>query len=93
MTSKRNARKNKSNVWAKGGFGMLLAVAGAQGAHAFDIDLCNDDLQTRWDNTVRYNLGVRANTPDSRILNNLNYDESDGKFNKEARLLPTVSIY
>ena len=87
MASKRSARKNKCNVWAKGGFGVLLAVAGAQGAHAFDIDLGNDDLQTRWDNTIRYNYGVRGSNPDSRIMSNPNYDESDGKFNKKGSVV------
>ncbi|KAF3996177.1 DUF1302 domain-containing protein [Glaciimonas immobilis] len=87
MKSKRIARKNKCNAWARGSFGVLLAVAGVQAANAFDIDLGNDDLQTRWDNTIRYNLGVRGKNPDSRILNNPNYDESDGKFNKKGKVV------
>ena len=36
----------------------LFAAAGA--AQAFEIDTGNEDLAMRWDNTFRYNLGVRA---------------------------------
>lgn len=63
-----------------------LAVLGiailAGNANAVDIDLGNEDLKLRWDNTVRYNLGVRGERPDARILNNPTYDESDSKFGR-----------
>jgi len=78
MTNRQRSKKNKCAVWAQGSFGMLLAVAGVQSAHAFDWG--NDDVHVNWTNTVRYNLGMRAKDADSRILSNPNYDESDGKF-------------
>jgi hypothetical protein len=49
---------------------------------ADEIDTGNPDLKIRWDNTVRYNLGMRAEGQDSRILANPSYDESDAKFGK-----------
>lgn len=58
----------------------LSVVAGHAGA--FQVDLGNPDLKMRWDNTVRYNLGVRMQAQDSRILASPSYDESDSKFDK-----------
>ena len=34
----------------------------------------------RWDNTVRYNLGVRAQSQDPAILGNPNFDDGDRNF-------------
>jgi Protein of unknown function (DUF1302) len=51
---------------------------------AFPIDAGNPDVEIRWDNSLRYNLGVRAEKPDPNILNNANgsYDDSDSKFKR-----------
>jgi hypothetical protein len=59
-----------------------IAVLGSGSAMADEIDTGNPDLKIRWDNTVRYNLGMRAEGQDSRILANPSYDESDAKFGK-----------
>src|SRR3990167_4903482 len=58
----------------------MLAAAGS--ATAFQLELANPDLKVRWDNTVRYNLGVRMEKQDQRILDATSYDESDAKFHK-----------
>lgn len=55
---------------------------------AVELDTGNPDLRMRWDNTVRYNLGMRMEGQDRRLLNNPNYDESDSKFGKERRHQP-----
>lgn len=58
-----------------------LAVAFPFGAaQAFEFDTGNPDISARWDNTVRYNLGVRAERMDPKIGNNPLLDESDYKF-------------
>jgi len=57
-----------------------LALAGAGAAQAFEIDTGNPDLSLRWDNTLRYTLGVRTEKQDLQIMSSPNYDESDGKF-------------
>lgn len=63
--------------------GLLGCVAGcALPALAIEIDTHVPDLTVRWDNTIRLNAGVRTGKPDSRILNNPNYDESDRKFGR-----------
>lgn len=62
---------------------LALAVVAATGnVSAMQIDLGNPDIRLRWDNTVRYNLGIRTDKPDSDILNNPNFDESSGKFDR-----------
>ncbi|EOE0844576.1 TPA: DUF1302 domain-containing protein [Pseudomonas aeruginosa] len=62
---------------------LAVAVMGcAGGATAASFDVGNPDVRLRWDNTLRYNLGVRMEGQDSKIMNNPNYDESDGKFDK-----------
>ena len=54
---------------------LALAVVAATGnVSAMQIDLGNPDIRLRWDNTVRYNLGIRAESQDSSIMNNPNFD-------------------
>jgi len=61
-----------------------LAIATLLGAanvaQAFDIDTGNPDIQMRWDNTVRYNLGVRAQSQNNEIIGSPNYDDGDRNF-------------
>ena len=49
-------------------------------ASAFEIDTGNPDVEMRWDNTVRYNLGVRTHGQDPAILANPNADDGDRNF-------------
>jgi hypothetical protein len=51
-------------------------------AHAFEINTGNPDITLRWDNTLRYNLGVRTQSQDAAILANPNYDDGDRNFSK-----------
>lgn len=46
----------------------LAVLGGMSGAHAVSFDLSNPDYRLRWDNTVRYNLGVRMEDQDNRIM-------------------------
>jgi len=59
---------------------LMLGVTGS--ALGAAIELPNPDFRLRWDNTVRYTLGMRTEGQDSRIMRNPSYDESDGKFDK-----------
>lgn len=65
---------------------LAAAVAAGMGsmssAYAIAIDTGNPDWGIRWDNTVRYNLGFRAESPDSGLSNSASYDESNSKFDK-----------
>ena len=69
---------------------LLLAATGA--GHAFPIDTGNPDLTLRWDNHVRYNLGVRARSPDRSILNNTTYDNSDSRFDRGDVVMNRVDL-
>ena len=61
---------------------LALASLGAisVNAMAFEVDTGNPDIEMRWDNTVRYNLGVRAHSQDAAILGNPNADDGDRNF-------------
>jgi hypothetical protein len=49
-------------------------------AGAFAINTDNEDLVVRWDNTVRYNLGIRGQNQNPQILGNPNFDDGDRNF-------------
>lgn len=61
-SSRRIRRRATSKI-----FGAAVAVAVSGGVGAVEIPTGNPDLVVRWDNTIRYNLGVRADDCDSRI--------------------------
>jgi hypothetical protein len=51
-------------------------------ACAMELGTGNPDMSIRWDNTVRYNLGMRVEGQDPRIANSAGNDESDRKFDR-----------
>jgi hypothetical protein len=59
---------------------VAAAIAAMGTAHAFEIPVGNPDLTMRWDNTVRYNLGVRAQGQDSNLIGSPNFDDGDRNF-------------
>ncbi len=64
------------------GVAFVVGVLGGVGpAAAFQFDT-GPDLSVRWDNTVRYNLSMRAEGRDPKIANAPNNDESDYKFGR-----------
>ena len=52
-----------------------FALPGAVGA--FEINTGNEDIQMRWDNTVRLNIVDRVEAQDEAILKNPNFDDGD----------------
>ena len=60
----------------------LAATFAAGGALAFEIDTGNPDLTIRWDNTVRFNYGVRVESRDDKIGNSALSDEGTYSFDK-----------
>ncbi|MFP3607959.1 DUF1302 family protein, partial [Paraburkholderia sp. SIMBA_053] len=44
-------------------------------AYAFRFDTGSSDWEVNWDNTISYNLGMRARGIDPMIGNNPNYDD------------------
>jgi Protein of unknown function (DUF1302) len=61
---------------------VLIMLGFAASAQAIEIDTGSTDRVLRWDNTLRYNLGVRTQSADSAILANPNYDDGDRNFPK-----------
>lgn len=62
---------------------LLCAALGAvfaAPAMAFEIPEVHPDLVMRWDNTIRYNLGVRTQSQDAAILGAVNNDDGDRNF-------------
>ena len=72
----------------------VLAVAAlfASGAHALEFNTGDPDVQLRWDNTVRYNLGVRAQSQDAKILGNPNFDDGDRNFSNGSIVTNRVDL-
>ncbi|MDP2166161.1 MAG: DUF1302 family protein [Hydrogenophaga sp.] len=78
---KRQTRMGPSGA----AFHMIAAAAAmvvTSGAHAIEIDTGNPDLKVRADTTLRYNLGVRAEKQDPRLLNFATTDEGNAKFKR-----------
>lgn len=65
---------------------IALAVAATLGAGgnalAFNIDVDNEDIEMRLDNTIRYNAGVRVKDRNALIGNNIASDEGTYSFDK-----------
>jgi hypothetical protein len=68
-----------------------LSLCGSA-AQAFQIDTGHPDLNLRWDNTLRYNLGVRADRQDEAILNSSSYDDSDAKFKRGSIVMNRLDV-
>lgn len=71
----RDSRSDARTVVAKKTLvATALAALGAMGsAHAFQVVTDNPDLRINFDNTIRYNLGWRMQSPDPRIANPAKY--------------------
>jgi hypothetical protein len=79
----KECRRFRSQPSQLTGIALAVAVLGSAGnASAIEIDLGNPDYRLRFDNTIRYNLGVRMESQDNRIMNTPTTDESDGKFDR-----------
>jgi hypothetical protein len=61
---------------------VLLIFGMCMRAGAFEIKTGIPDLEVRWDNTIRYVLGVRAVGQDPNIIANPNLDDGDRNFKK-----------
>lgn len=61
--------------------GMLAWLTSMQ-ARAVTLDLGDADWQARWDNTIRYNVGMRMEGRDSKIASNTGLQNSDYSFDR-----------
>jgi hypothetical protein len=74
------------------GAAVAAAIAATTPARAFEIPLDNPDLVMRWDNTVRYNIGMRAQGQDQNILKNPNFDDGDRNFSGHSIVTNRVDV-
>ncbi|MDD2736329.1 MAG: DUF1302 family protein [Desulfuromonadaceae bacterium] len=64
----------------------LVAVAMATllgmsvGANAFEVPTGNEEVKVNWDNSIRYNLGYRANKVDPAVVGNNDLDDGERNF-------------
>jgi hypothetical protein len=80
----RSRGLNRPERFRKGGSTVLVAsllgICGA--ANASDIPTGNENLQIRWDNTLRYSYAKRMKNQDPLLLVNPNSDDGDRNFDK-----------
>jgi hypothetical protein len=76
----RSAKPSKKS-YLSSTIALILASSGTA-AYALPIDIGNPDFDIRWDNTVRYNVGVRMEKEDSTFSNNSGYDDTEHKFGR-----------
>jgi len=79
--SNMDVRGSKS---VRGGLVLLSAVASIgvyAVAGAFEIPTGNEDIQFRWDNTLRYTYGHRISGQNPTLINSANNDDGDRNFN------------
>ncbi|MEY4584485.1 MAG: hypothetical protein RJB10_982, partial [Pseudomonadota bacterium] len=70
---------------------VMAAVYGTP-ALAFEINTGNQDIQLRWDNTLRYNLAQRVEDIDPKIGNSALFDEGTYSFEKGDWVANRVDI-
>jgi hypothetical protein len=78
-----DARKCHVGLWrisARSGAVVALALGMHGNVYAFEFNTGNPDLSISWDNTLRYNLGFRAQGLDSNIGNSVVNQSSDYRF-------------
>ena len=60
----------------------VLLGLGLSAAQAFPIDTGDRDVAVRFDNTFKYNYGVRTESADNKLLETLNSNDGDYNFRK-----------
>ena len=70
----------------------LALLSCALPAAAMEIATGNPDVSIRWDNTLRYNLGVRTQAQDAAILGNPNLDDGDRNFSKGSAVANRLDL-
>lgn len=83
MNNKKNTSpRHPTNHPAVRATVVTLCALACANAVAVEINTGNDDIQLRWDNTLRYNLGMRTEGQDKAILANPNNDDGDRNFDR-----------
>jgi hypothetical protein len=78
--------------WRRAALGAAVAALFATPAAAFELPQINPDLEMRWDNTFRYNIGGRAQSQDPAILRAPNNDDGDRNFSNGSLVTNRLDI-
>jgi hypothetical protein len=84
--------KNGARAWRRRAAAVAVASLFAGTANAFEIETGNPDFAIRWDNTIRYNLGFRAQSQDPKLLASPNFDDGDRNFNNGSIVTNRVDV-
>jgi hypothetical protein len=91
----RHAAKGKKLTSGYRHRAIALAIASmiaAGSAQAFEINTGNDDIVMRWDNTFRYNIGMRAQGQNDAFLKNPNFDDGDRNFSNGSLVANRLDV-
>src|SRR5580765_7136839 len=75
-----NNSKKTHRSFRRAAVAAAMTALFAAPAFAFEIDVGNPDIEMRFDNTLRYNLGSRVQSQNPAILGAVNNDDGDRNF-------------
>ena len=70
----------------------MLGTLASPPGRAAPIDLGDPDLALRWDTSIRYGLGWRAQGIDPALGNDPNYDETDYRFKRGQMMMNRLDV-
>lgn len=77
-----NNKKQQSQPLRRSLLATAIMLASVPAAQAFEVDTGHEDWAVRFDNTVKYNYGVRTESADKRMLGTPNNNDGDYNFRK-----------
>lgn len=84
MKCRKGAYGARNTKFGRGVFAVGAVLASAGPVQAFQIETGNEDVEVRWDNTVRYNLAQRVQDQSATITGSLNNNDGDRNFKKNS---------
>jgi hypothetical protein len=77
-----NNKRHRHSPLRRSLLASAILAASMPTAHAFELDTGNPDWSVRFDNTVKYNYGVRTENADKRMLGTPNNNDGDANFRR-----------
>ena len=88
----RTGTRINTALWRRRSTVLAIGAMLAGSAHAFEIETGNPDISMRWDNTFRYNLGVRAQSQDPNLLASPNFDDGNRNFSNGSLVTNRLDV-
>src|SRR3990167_6533108 len=79
-----NNKSHDSSPLRRSLLATAILAASMPAAQAFEVDTGSEDWAVRFDNTVKYNYGVRTESADKRMLGTPNNNDGDYNFRKSG---------